>query len=525
MDVLTGEVININNEYKTYREYKAEMDTELQKSAESFVRIGYLLKVAKDTDVLKESGYGDVYAFAQAEYNLDKSQVSRFIRINDEYSENGYSDRLQDKYKGFGYAKLALMLTLPDVINEELTAGFSVSEMRSIRDELEAEEKISDLEVWMEGKNYNQAEMDIFTKVLHQLGHDDPELYLKLWDAVGNTIYDGTNKPVVDKLLNALAPAGEAVISVRIQGEGRKLLSIKGAEFHPTVIDIRTQEKESCSWDELIEAVESLCEENNAKKGWETVYGESFPLKEEPKKAAVAPVQPKKEKKKVSKVTKAKVEKQETERKVTAEELPGSSHEEQLPGQMQLEKDFPEYCPEEKVVAVSEQPEMPSVGVNTSSETIFNRLTFEKPKEKMGMWELAHNSCYSKEGEARYRDFCEDRDARQYARDILKNITGHMVSEDVDTFDEEMLDLLQYDPLSEYKDDAILGLIALYYRNIWAQADLYERLKEYENTGHAPDEIRAFDQMYLEKCKEVTGLQEKVRELQAAAGVEEDDGK
>lgn len=152
------------------------------------------------------------------------------------------------------------------------------------------------------------------------------------------------------------------------------------------------------------------------------------------------------------------------------------------------------------------------------------RLTFEKPVEKMGMWELAHNSCYSKEGEARYRDFCEDRDARQYARDILKNIPGYMVSAEVDAFDEEMLDLLQYDPLSEHKEDAILGLIALYYRGIWAQADLYERLKEYENTGHTPEEIGVFDQMYLEKCFEVTRLQEKVRELQAAAGVEGTNG-
>ena len=36
---------------KTYTEYKRELDAELSKSAESFVRIGYLLKVARDTDI------------------------------------------------------------------------------------------------------------------------------------------------------------------------------------------------------------------------------------------------------------------------------------------------------------------------------------------------------------------------------------------------------------------------------------------------------------------------------------------
>lgn len=75
MEALKGEVLDIHNEYSSYGEYKAALDGELQKSAESFVRIGYLLKVAVDTDILKESGYRNVNEFAEKEYNLDKSQV------------------------------------------------------------------------------------------------------------------------------------------------------------------------------------------------------------------------------------------------------------------------------------------------------------------------------------------------------------------------------------------------------------------------------------------------------------------
>lgn len=62
---------------KTYREYEAEIDGEFQQAAERFVKIGYLLKVARDTDILKESGYRDVHEFAKRRYGLDKSQVSR----------------------------------------------------------------------------------------------------------------------------------------------------------------------------------------------------------------------------------------------------------------------------------------------------------------------------------------------------------------------------------------------------------------------------------------------------------------
>ena len=68
--------------FSNYEEYKKTLTEELTKASESFVRIGYLLKVARDTAILAGTAYSDVTEFAAAEYNLDKTQVSRFIRIN-----------------------------------------------------------------------------------------------------------------------------------------------------------------------------------------------------------------------------------------------------------------------------------------------------------------------------------------------------------------------------------------------------------------------------------------------------------
>lgn len=297
MEPLTGEVLNINNEYGSYQEYKAAVDTELQKSAESFVRIGYLLKVARDTDILKESGYGSVNEFAEAEYSLDKSQVSRFIRINDEYSEDGYSDRLQEKYRNFGYAKLAIMLTLPAAVGEELTADYSKSEIQTIRAEIDEENKRTDIEVMLERKDERQQEYTLFGKVLYQIGRDRPELYLQMYDAVAEAVHDAPNVPVVNKLVDALAPAGEGMVSVRIPGEGKMLLSIKGSGADPAVVNVRSGEKETCTWDEFITDMESLCEGNDAKESWKILYGEEFPEE----KMAVAPVQPDREAKQAPK--------------------------------------------------------------------------------------------------------------------------------------------------------------------------------------------------------------------------------
>ena len=56
-----------------YSDFKLQMDIEIKEAAEGFVRIGYLLKVARDTNVLYESGYKSVSEFAKAEYGLSQA--------------------------------------------------------------------------------------------------------------------------------------------------------------------------------------------------------------------------------------------------------------------------------------------------------------------------------------------------------------------------------------------------------------------------------------------------------------------
>lgn len=127
--------------YRSYQEYKQELDTELKKTAEGFVRIGYLLKVARDTSILAESQYDNVVDFARAEYGLDKTQVSRFMNINDKFSEGGYAPELKAEYQGFGYAKLSIMLLLPEDVNNVLTPDYSKAEIQQIKDEVDEEKK------------------------------------------------------------------------------------------------------------------------------------------------------------------------------------------------------------------------------------------------------------------------------------------------------------------------------------------------------------------------------------------------
>lgn len=130
------------------------------------------------------------------------------------------------------------------------------------------------------------------------------------------------------------------------------------------------------------------------------------------------------------------------------------------------------------------------------------RLTNNKKVSEMSMYELAHNSCYAEDGRARYRDYEIDIDAReltiklleQYA-DIPNEFTGD------DDFDDFMLESLQY------STDSILGLITVFYRNLWAMADLREQLKGYEDIGLTPWQFKEIDKLYSEKCRELADAQ------------------
>ena len=280
---------------KSYVDFKASMDAVVERVEEGFVQIGYYLKIARDTQVLQESGYKSVTDFAAAEYGLDKSAVSRFIAINDRFAEDGYSNRLKDQYRGMGRAKLSVMLLLPEEITEELTPDYSKSDIQKIKDEVEEEKKVTDLEVMMEQQDFDTELLDNNLKrAMYQLGHDIPELHRKIWNVW--QIWNGwqqTKRPELPReIMDILAPAGEGMHSVRVAGIGRLMITLHGADQDITLINVRSGEKEKYSWDDMIEAIGLLMEGDTPEESWAKTYGEN---------SSVAPVQldPK------SKVTKA----------------------------------------------------------------------------------------------------------------------------------------------------------------------------------------------------------------------------
>ncbi len=406
--------------YQSYLEYKAALDAELQQTAESFVRIGYLLKVAMDTDILRESGYMNVNDFAKAEYGIDSSQVSRFININNRFSEGGYSDRLKEGYRGIGYAKLSIMLTLPDSINEEITPEYSKTEIQAIKEEYEEERKKTDMEILLEGEQPDQQTMENnLTKALYQLLHDTPALYMDLCKiSQFAKEYEIGSLKAVD-MQETLAPQGTAMYSVRLQGIGRLMLSIKSTEEDIMLINLRDDSKESFKWQQAVDFLNSLAavkeDGMTGEDAWENIFKEPFP-----EEAPPVP-EDKPEPRKKSKITKA------PEKPVTKPEKPAK--------EQTAEKIAP--------VQPISQEELPYDGCQELAE--YAELTEKEPAGQQAEAVIDGQKVDAEIEETRQTTECVERSEKEMVREagsIIRNINNALHFSDYKLFKEQAQELL-----------------------------------------------------------------------------------
>lgn len=260
---------------KSYNEYRQDMMQELSKASESFVRIGYLLKVARDTDVLKGTEYeSDYLAFAEGEFGLDKSQVSRFIRINDKFSVGGNSVELLPQYQGFGTRKLGIMIMLPEELTEELSPDYTVEEINEIKEVVKEEQEITPVEAMVERMGSNISdETPLIEYCIEKILEETPDAYVDVMKDI-------------DRAYKILAPISEMMYIVKVDGIGKVMVTFH--EDNVTLYSIRSGNKETVEKAAVIEAVKKVLhpfmKPENPEESYSIQFGKEFPKKEEPKK-------------------------------------------------------------------------------------------------------------------------------------------------------------------------------------------------------------------------------------------------
>lgn len=289
-------------QYQNYEQYKAVMDRTMNETANNFVRIGYLLAIARDTGVLDGSGYKGMGEFAKKEYGLEDSQTSRFIAIWEKYGTG--EGKLLEQYEGFGQAKLSEMLTIPEAVVEALPKELTRDEIREIKNEVNEEKKTTPIEVMMEPKE----EGDLLVQMLKAFFEDEEraegfrELFIEDTGAARDFVMD------------TLAPGGYAVISARVSGVGRLMLSIRGLHELPVLADVRANTKTTQEWEAVRAALLDLRGTGSPEERYLELYGKELP---EIKKADEPEKQTnkgKKEKKDTKKPEKVKIARAQTEK-------------------------------------------------------------------------------------------------------------------------------------------------------------------------------------------------------------------
>ena len=128
----------------------------LKSVARSVVAVGYYLKSVRDRSLWMdaEQGYESVWDFAQTEFGISKSTASRYMAINDRFSEGGNSPLIMEQYAELSKSQLQEMLYLTDQQAEKVTPDTTVLEIRQMREPkpepvevLEGQMSIEDFEI------------------------------------------------------------------------------------------------------------------------------------------------------------------------------------------------------------------------------------------------------------------------------------------------------------------------------------------------------------------------------------------
>lgn len=102
-------------------------------AARSFIAIGFYLKCVRDRELFVEDGFQNVWDFAKEEYGISKSTASRYMSMNDRFSEKGNSPNIREEYRAFGKSQLQEMLYLEDDQLDQVKPGDRVEDIRNLR--------------------------------------------------------------------------------------------------------------------------------------------------------------------------------------------------------------------------------------------------------------------------------------------------------------------------------------------------------------------------------------------------------
>lgn len=129
-------------ENMTYQEAKDILREKLDYMKKNFIAAGYYMKYIRDHVLFREDGYESIWEFAEDNYGIKKSTASRWMAMNDKFSQDGNSPVLAEEFRDFEKSQLQEMLYLDDKQLGTVTPDMTVKEIREVRKPEEPERKL-----------------------------------------------------------------------------------------------------------------------------------------------------------------------------------------------------------------------------------------------------------------------------------------------------------------------------------------------------------------------------------------------
>ncbi len=245
-----------------WTEWKEDIRRKLQETAQNFVYIGYRLRQIRDSGML--GGCSDIFEFANREYGLGKSTVSRFIAINEKFSEGGYSLEMRKEYQAIGSSKLSEMLTLTEAECQLITEKTTVREIR----ELKKFDRQQDQELGQEEAkaevNYTPIQKCIIDMFSNARGQQDLAQIMGL---------------LQEEELVALQRAAEIINPGEYRSHKKGIVFLFMYDWRTGIkYKLMTKPEPECmSWVEFLTEINNIyseCYQENGAKVWENFYRE-----------------------------------------------------------------------------------------------------------------------------------------------------------------------------------------------------------------------------------------------------------
>lgn len=243
-----------------WTEWKEDIRRKLQETAQNFVYIGYRLRQIRDSGML--DGCSDIFEFAYREYGFGKSTVSRFIAINEKFSEGGYSLEMRSEYQVIGSSKLAEMLTLTEAECQLITEKTTVREIRELKkftrqQGQEPEQEEPEVEI-----NYTPVQkciIDMFS------------------DARGQQDLAGVMELLQDAELSTLQKAAEIINPGEYRSHKKGIVFLFLYDWQTGIkYKLMTKPEPECiSWVEFLTEINNIygkCYQENGPQVWENFY-------------------------------------------------------------------------------------------------------------------------------------------------------------------------------------------------------------------------------------------------------------